>query len=70
MGGSSGEDSDDDGGDEDGQENDNVEDIEDGDDGVRSLNEFGKSLEEEALAAGLDSNRSKSNKRKQSVEPA
>ena len=70
VGGGSGEDSDDDGGEEDGQDNDDVEDSDDGDEGVTSLNEFGKSLEEEARAAGLDSNRSKSNKRKQSVEPA
>jgi hypothetical protein len=71
VGGGSGEDSDDDGGEEDGHDNDDdIEESDEGDDGVRSLNDFGKSLEEEARAAGMDSDRSKSNKRKQSVQPA
>ena len=55
---------------EDDHDDDDVEESDEGDDRVRSLNDFGKSLEEEARAAGMDSDCSKSNKRKQSVQPA
>ena len=70
VGSDSGEDSDDDGGEEDGHDDDDIEESDDGNDGVRSLNEFGKSLEEEARAAGMQKGCSESNKRKQSVQPA